>query len=65
MHFNLTPIITSRTSRFSLWKCPSWDKHNVFAIKPNKYVCTGDGTHWGEELSLTPMRSRAGELLCP
>lgn len=43
MHFNLTPlIIISRTSRFSLLSCPSRDKHNLFAIKPNKYVCVGD-----------------------
>lgn len=43
MHFNLTPlIIISRTSRFSLSSCPSQDKHNLFAIKPNKYVCVGD-----------------------
>lgn len=48
MHFNLTPpIIISRTSRFSLSSCPSRDKHNLFAIKPNKYVCAGDGTIWG------------------
>ena len=48
MHFNLTPpIIISRTSRFSLSSCPSQDKHNLFAIKPNKYVCAGDGTVWG------------------
>lgn len=47
MHFNLTPlIIISRTSRFSLWSCPSQDKHNLFAIKPNKYVCVGDETVW-------------------
>lgn len=49
LHFNLTPLIViSRTSRFSLSNCPSWDKHNLFAIKPNKYVCAGDGTIWGE-----------------
>lgn len=50
MHFNLTPlIIISRTSRFSLSSCPSRDKHNLFAIKPNKYVCAGDGNHLGRE----------------
>lgn len=36
----------------------------MFAIKPNKYVCTGDGTHWGEELSLTPMCSRGRVSFC-
>ena len=48
MHFNLTAlIIISQTSRFSLSSCPSWDKHNLFAIKPNKYVCAGDGNRLG------------------
>lgn len=65
MHFNLTPlIIISRTSRFSLWSCPSQDKHNLFAIKPNKYVCVGDETVWesGSGLGRAPALGRFSGL---
>lgn len=71
MPFNLTPlIIISRTSRFSLSSCPSWDKHNLFAIEPNKYVCVGDGTtrESGSDRERAPLPApagRRGPAVCP
>lgn len=62
MHFNLTPlIIISRTSRFSLLGCPSQDKHNLFAIKPNKYVCAGDRKRLGRALLRGRCLARCGQ----
>lgn len=64
MHFNLTPlIIISRTSRFSLSSCPSQDKHNLFAIKPNKYVCAGDDNHLGRVVQAWEAASSSHTLL--